>query len=54
MIRAEVQFSSKEEMNLYNKEEWMGNEITFTLLAFDKDLSKLSKEEFKQELKKYL
>ena len=31
----------------------MGKEITTSPLAFDKDLSKLSKEEFKKELEKY-
>lgn len=52
--RAEVKFLSKEEMDLYCREEWMGEEITFSPLAFDKDLSKLSREEFLKELKKYL
>lgn len=32
----------------------MGKEITHSPLAFDKDLSKLSDNEFKRELKKYL
>ena len=41
-------------MNCYEKEKWMGKEITNSPLAFDKYLSKLSKEEFKNELKKYL
>lgn len=52
--RVEVEFSSVEEMNCYEKESWMGKEITSSPLAFDKYLSKLSKEEFKNELKKYL
>lgn len=50
--RAEVKFSSKEEMDLYSKEEWMGEEITYSPLAFDKDLSKLNREEFLKEIKK--
>ena len=52
--RVEVKFSSKEEMDLYSKETWMEDEITFSPLAFDKDLSKLNREEFLEELKKYL
>ena len=52
--RVEVKFSTKEEMDTYTKEDWMGNEITSSSLAFDKDLSKLSREEFLLELKKYL
>ena len=41
-------------MDLYIKERWMGEEITYSKLAFDKDLSKLNREEFLKELKKYL
>ncbi len=52
--RVEVEFSSKEEMDSYKKEEWMGNEITSSSLAYDKYLSKLTKEEFLLEIKKYL
>lgn len=52
--RVEVKFSSLEEMNNYNKESWMGNEISSSPLAFDKFLSKLNKEEFLLEIKKYL
>lgn len=52
--RVEVKFSSREEMNLYTKEAWMGEEITSTPLAFDKYLSKLNRKEFLEELKKYL
>ena len=52
--RVEVKFSSKEEMDLYSKETWMEDEITFSPLAFDKDLSKLNREEFLEELKKHL
>lgn len=51
--RVEVKFSSKEEMELYIKESWMGEEITFSLLAFDKELSKMSREKFLDELDKY-
>lgn len=54
LIRVEVKFSSVEEMNHYEKEKWMGKEITNSPLAFDKYLSKLSEQEFKNELKKYL
>ena len=52
--RVEVKFLSKEEMDTYSKEKWMGAEITYSMLAFDKDLSKLNREEFLEELKKYL
>ena len=54
LYRVEVTFSSIEEENKYIKESWMGLEITNSPLAFDKYLSKLSDEEFKEELKKYL
>ena len=54
LYRVEVTFTNKKEENSYQKETWMEQEITKTPLAFDKDLSKLSKEEFKKELKKYL
>lgn len=53
LYRVEVTFKTKEEENKYQKEIWMGKEITNSPLAFDKDLSKLSKEEFKKELEKY-
>lgn len=48
-IRVEVEFNNIEEMNSYQKESWMGNEITNTPLAFDKDLRKLNDKELKQE-----
>ena len=54
LYRVEVTFTNKKEENSYQKETWMGQEITKSPLAFDKDLSKLSKEEFKKKLKKYL
>lgn len=54
LYRVEVTFTNKKEENSYQKETWMEQEITKSPLAFDKDLSKLSKEEFKKELKKYL
>ena len=50
--RVEVKFTLNEEMDLYSKEEWMGEEITYSPLAFDKDLSKLNREEFLEEIKK--
>ncbi len=52
--RVEVKFLSKGEMDNYKKETWMGKEITWGPLAFDKYLSKLSREEFLLEIKKYL
>ncbi len=54
LYRVEVTFNSIEEENKYIKESWMGSEITNSPLAFDKYLSKLSDEEFKEELRKYL
>lgn len=52
--RIEVKFLTVDEMNSYTKEIWMGKEITSSPLAFDKDLSKLNRKEFLEELKKYL
>ncbi len=54
LYRVEVTFSSLEEERNYVKENWMGEEITSSSLAFDKDLSKLNEVEFAKELKKYL
>ena len=54
LYRVEVKFNSVEEENSYVKESWMGKEITNSPLAFDLFLSKLSKNEFREELKKYL
>ena len=54
LIRVEVKFNSIEEMNNYRKESWMGMEITNSPLAFDKDLSKLTEQEFLLELNKYI
>lgn len=53
LFRVEVKFSSLEEMDSYQKESWMLDEITNSPLAFDKDLRKLSKKEFVIELEKY-
>lgn len=52
--RIEVKFEREEEMYNYVKESWMGSEITLSPLAFDKYLSKLTKEEFLLEIEKYL
>lgn len=52
--RVEVQFNSEEEMNNFVSYDWMEYDITNTPLAFDKDLSKLSKEEFLDIIKKYV
>lgn len=54
LYRVEVTFNSIEEENEYKKEKWMGADITNTPLAFDKDLSKLSADEFRKELNKYI
>lgn len=54
LYRIEVKFSSQDEMDNYQKESWMGKEITSSPLAFDKYLSKLNRSEFILELQKYL
>ena len=54
LFSVEVKFASLDEMNSYVKEDWMGKEITNSPLAFDKYLSKLSDNEFHNELKKYI
>jgi len=54
LYRVEVKFDSEYEMNNYEKENWMGKEITDTDLGFDKYLSKLSIREFQKILKRYL
>lgn len=54
LYRVEVTFHSIEEEKSYEKEKWMGEEITNSPLAFDKDLSKLTEAEFLKELRKYL
>lgn len=53
LIRVEVKFESVDEMNNYQKENWMEKEITDSPLAFDKYLSKLSEEDFSLELDKF-
>lgn len=53
LIRVEVKLDTEEEVRNYQKENWMLMDITNSLLAFDKDLSKLSSLEFQKELKKY-
>lgn len=54
LYRVEVTFNSLKEENEYIKEKWMGADITNSPLAFDKDLSKLSVNEFRKELDKYI
>ncbi len=51
--KVEVKFESEDDMNNYHPLSWMGEEITETPLAFDKDLGKLSKEDFLSILKNY-
>lgn len=53
LYRVEVNFNSIKEEKEFIKEKWMGREITNSPLAFDKYLSKLSDNEFKEELNKY-
>lgn len=52
--RVEVKFNSDDDMSNFQPYDWMGEEITNTPLAFDKDLSKLSREEFLDILKIYV
>lgn len=51
LSRIEVDFETKEEMESYQKESWMGPEITNTPLAFDAKLIELSQEEFRELVK---
>ena len=51
--RLEIEFENAIEMETFIPEEWMGVEITNSPLAFDKFLSKLTKEEFLKEIAKY-
>ena len=53
LFRVEVKFNSLKEQNDYQKESWMKEEITTSPLAFDKYLSKLSIDDFNNELNKY-
>lgn len=54
LLRVEVSFNSVDEEKDYVKESWMGQDITNSPLAFDKYLSKLSDDEFREELNKYI
>ncbi len=54
LYRVEVKFLTAEEMEDYQKEYWMGNEISDSNLAFDKYLSKLDRNEFLEEMSIYL
>lgn len=54
LYRVEVSFTTAEEEQTYQKESWMGKDITISPLAFDKDLSKLTEENFNEQLNKYL
>ncbi len=54
LYRVEVKFATQQEMEKYQKEDWMGKDISNSVLAFDKYLSKLDKTEFLQELNMYL
>lgn len=54
LYRVEVKFLTTEEMENYQKEYWMGNEISDSNLAFDKYLSKLDRNEFLEEMSIYL
>lgn len=46
LVRAEVEFDSKEEAEAYLPERWMGTEITTSPLGADARLLHLSKDEF--------
>lgn len=50
LIRAEVEFPTKEEAESFVPPKWFGKEITGTSLAKDKQLVCLSREEFLHEL----
>ncbi|HCS78212.1 TPA: hypothetical protein DIV55_00545 [Patescibacteria group bacterium] len=46
LVRAEVEFQSVEEANLFSPLEWMGEEITNTALATDETLLDLTAQDF--------
>lgn len=50
LIRAEVEFSSREEADSFKPFNWMGREMTDLPIARDATLVKLSQEEFKRYL----
>ena len=52
LIRVEVSFANQREMESYQKEKWMEEEITMSLLAFDSLLIGLTRTEFLKELDK--
>lgn len=54
LIRAEVEFLTKEEAEAFIPPEWFGREITGMPLAKDKKLVHLSREEFLHELQSLL
>lgn len=54
LLRVEITFKTENEMVNYQKESWMGTEITNTSLAFDKDLSKLDRMQFLEVLSSVL
>ena len=50
-MRAEIEFKSEYEAQNFKPFDWMGREITNTMLGKDSKLVQLSKEEFKKLLK---
>ncbi|KKQ53067.1 hypothetical protein A2865_02880 [Candidatus Woesebacteria bacterium RIFCSPHIGHO2_01_FULL_39_17] len=52
LVRAEVEFTSKENANKFTPPSWMGEEITDTPLGRDSRLLDLTEEEFKKLLRK--
>jgi len=50
LVRVEVEFSSEEEAKNFQPYDWMGEEITHTVLGKDSKLIQLSKKEFKDLL----
>lgn len=53
LIRIEVKFNDKDEMDSFRPPKWFGKDITDTPLAFDSKLIELSNEEFKDCLKEF-
>lgn len=54
LIRVEIEFENENEANLYTPLGWFGKEITEGKLGKDKELIKLSNDEFNKELIKYI
>ncbi|HBY19995.1 MAG: hypothetical protein A2Y24_01450 [Clostridiales bacterium GWE2_32_10] len=53
LIRAEVEFATKEEAEGYVPPNWFGREITDTVIGKDSNLINFSRKDFTEEMEKY-